>query len=328
MSSPVVTKKTTETKPRTKKVKSAETHVSQEPTTLAEAPVSQEPTSVVATKPRAKKAKTNTAEAPVSQEPTPVVATKSRAKKAKTNTAEAPVSQDTTTDAEAPVSQDTDNDTKTKKDRPARLPEKFGKYIQFAYWFMKKFNSQGDKFHNQEFLDAISFYGTVDQQTTFVQEFLTNAKDNKKDIRKNILDHKKANMPKKERKPREKKNKLDADGNVVQPKEKKTRAKKQAKEVNNTQDDLINELVRRANNNDDNDTTTTQDNTNKQTANKNNTPQTTQENALDNDDDTDVSLFEFQGKQYYIDDQDVLYDIDTQDEIGKFNQQLKQIIIY
>ena len=263
---------------------------------------------------------------------------------------------------QAPANVETEAPVKEKKERPPRLPEKFGKFIQFAYWFMKKYNSAGEtpKVDETEFLNAISFYGTVDEQTSFVEAFITDAKENKKEIRKNIVAHKKEAMPKKERKPREKKPKLDADGNEIPPKEKKPKGKKATKEVGNTQDELINELVRRAHSTDvptevapdvvadvakpvkekktsvkakakkddnetkdDKDTKTktkpkTKDTKTKTKTKDEPTAETKLEQELELD--TDVQLIEINGKTFYVDDQDVLYDVDSQEELGTLDR--------
>ena len=290
-----------------------------------------------------------------------------------------------------------------------RLPEKFGKFIQFGFWLMTRINTpqEGDadaepKIDEEDFLNAISLYGTVDEQTQFVQAFFDDSKENKKSIRKLVTAHKKATEPKKERKPRVKKPKLDADGNeiVAAPKEpkadKKSRAKKGAKAVTNTQDELVDELVRRANSTDVPDApatpavekpaakkprakkaTVVQSETpvqveapapveetkpaakpraKKATAVQAETPAPVEDKPKTktepkpkakaktetkpkketkvkkeaetetaptpdaDEDDTDVSLFEFNGKQYYIDDNDVVYDVQTQDELGNFDR--------
>jgi hypothetical protein len=286
-----------------------------------------------------------------------------------------------------------------------RLPEKFGKFIQFGFWLLTRINApqEGDadaepKIDEEDFLNAISLYGTVDEQTQFVQTFFDDSKENKKSIRKLVTAHKKATEPKKERKPRVKKPKLDDDGNeiVAAPKEpkadKKPRAKKGAKAVANTQDELVDELVRRANSTDVPETppatpaeepaakkpsakprakkapvvqaetpivqvetpseetkakpetkakgkakastkTKTEPKAKPETKTKTTkatkkdaapapatAPEPEPELAQDEDDDTDVSLFEFNGKQYYIDDNDVVYDVQTQEELGNFDR--------
>jgi hypothetical protein len=291
--------------------------------------------------------------------------TKPRVKKVKSveTPVETPVSV-----TQPPAEVDTEAPIKEKKERQPRLPEKFGKYIQFAYWFMKKYNSETPKVDETEFLNAIAFYGTVDEQTSFVESFIADAKENKKEIRKNIVAHKKAAMPKKERKPREKKPKLDADGNEIPPKEKKPRAKKATKEVGNTQDELINELLRRANSTDvptevtdaaiatvsatATATATVTDKPVKEkkprakqetkskpvkeakpvkekTAKKSNDKkvdedvqitQPTQTNDDQDDEEVDADLVQIDGKNYYLDAQNVLYDVDTQDPVGRFDK--------
>lgn len=288
-----------------------------------------------------------------------------------------------------------------------RLPEKFGKFIQFAFWLMTRINSTPEddasaepKIDEEDFINAISLYGTVDEQTAFVQAFFDDSKENKKSIRKLVTAHKKANEPKKERKPRVKKPKLDADGNEIvapakEPKaDKKPRAKKGAKAVTNTQDELVDELVRRANSTDVPDAPATPaeekpaakkpaakprakkataeapvvqvetpapvEETKTKTAKtkasakpkaepkakpepKAKTAKTAKKDAApapapepelaqdedeDEDDDTDVSLFEFNGKQYYIDDNDVVYDVQTSNELGNFDRKNNKLNLY
>ena len=295
--------------------------------------------------------------------------TKPRIKKVKP--VETPVSV-----TQSPADVETEEPVKEKKERPPRLPEKFGKFIQFAYWFMKKYNSETPKVDETDFLNAISFYGTVDEQTSFVEAFITDAKENKKEIRKNIVAHKKAAMPKKERKPREKKPKLDDDGNEIPPKEKKPRAKKAVKEVGNTQDNLINELVRLANSTDvpteitaSAELAATATDTDKPVKEKKvkeakakpvkeakakpvkeakakpvkekatkkandkkveedvkiTQPVETNVDAGEDEDDededeVDADLVQIDGKNFYLDAENVLYDVDTQDPVGRFDK--------
>jgi hypothetical protein len=61
---------------------------------------------------------------------------------------------------------------------------------------------ESDNFTKEEFLNNVQMFATVDEQQTFIQGFFDNQKDNKKAMRKNIQDKKKANQPKKVRAPR------------------------------------------------------------------------------------------------------------------------------
>jgi hypothetical protein len=81
---------------------------------------------------------------------------------------------------------------KVTKTRQPTLPEKYGKFIQFAYYMME--NVLGDEFQMDKaaFLEKIALFGSVGEQQVLVQGFLNGAKDNKKTIKKVISDRKKA----------------------------------------------------------------------------------------------------------------------------------------
>jgi hypothetical protein len=270
-----------------------------------------------------------------------------------------------------------------KKQRKPSLPEKFGKFIQFGFFFMKQYNDSHDvKIDENSFLESLNMFANVDEQQSFVQTFFDNSKENKKSMRKFLQNHNKALAkaakiaaapPKPEKKPRAKKTKntnseplpetIDATINVssdtvppaantvppaantvppaetVQPVETKSKVsrKKPSKAVSNTQDDLVNELVKRASSTDipPSNPTTSPAKTPKKKSNDDKPikkPRATKtavttaapvapttDADADADDSADVSLFEFQGKQYLIDDLSRVYDLNTQDEIGRFD---------
>lgn len=81
---------------------------------------------------------------------------------------------------------------KATKTRQPTLPDKYGKFIQFAYYMME--NVLGDEFQMDKaaFLEKIALFGSVGEQQVLVQGFLNGAKDNKKTIKKVISDKKKA----------------------------------------------------------------------------------------------------------------------------------------
>ena len=81
---------------------------------------------------------------------------------------------------------------KATKSRQPTLPDKYGKFIQFAYYMME--NVLGDEFQMDKaaFLEKIALFGSVGEQQVLVQGFLNGAKDNKKTIKKVISDRKKA----------------------------------------------------------------------------------------------------------------------------------------
>ena len=84
-----------------------------------------------------------------------------------------------------------------KKVRAPILSEKYSKFIQFSYYMMSQMESEN--FTKEDFLNNVKMFATVEEQQTFIQGFFDNQKDNKKAMRKNVQDKKKANQPKKVR---------------------------------------------------------------------------------------------------------------------------------
>jgi len=263
-----------------------------------------------------------------------------------------------------------------KKQRKPSLPEKFGKFIQFAFFFLKQYNDSHEvNIDENSFLDSLQMFASVEEQQSFVQTFFDNSKENKKNMRKFLQTRNKALAkaakiaaapPKPEKKPRAKKTKTEttqvlqpADTpinvsaqvsetiQVLQPSETaetktKVSRKKPSKAVSNTQDDLVNELVKRASSTDI--PTTSPSKTPKKKSNDDKPlkkPRATKTSPspaptanadpdphADPDDSADVSLFEFQGKQFLIDDLSRVYDINTQDEIGRFDPSSNSLNLY
>ena len=73
--------------------------------------------------------------------------------------------------------------------RKPTLQEKYGKFIQFAYYMMD--NILGEEVQKETYLEKINLFGTVEEQQIMVQGFLDNAKENKTNMKKTIADHKK-----------------------------------------------------------------------------------------------------------------------------------------
>ena len=129
---------------------------------------------------------------------------------------------------------------KVTKTRQPTLPDKYGKFIQFAYYMME--NVLGDEFQmdKEVYLEKIKLFASVGEQQVLVQGFLNSAKENKKTIKKVISDRKKAEA-KANKPPRQSRAKAaPVDG------EAKRSRKKATKEVVNTEDELLNDLVQLA----------------------------------------------------------------------------------
>jgi hypothetical protein len=126
------------------------------------------------------------------------------------------------------------------KTRQPTLPDKYGKFIQFAYYMME--NVLGDEFQmdKEVYLEKIKLFGNVGEQQVLVQGFLDSAKETKKTIKKVVSDRKKAEA-KANKPPRPSRAKaVKADGEAKPPRKKATKA------VANAQDELLNDLVQLA----------------------------------------------------------------------------------
>jgi hypothetical protein len=136
---------------------------------------------------------------------------------------------------------------KATKTRQPTLPDKYGKFIQFAYYMME--NVLGDDFQMDKavYLEKIKLFASVGEQQVLVQGFLNSAKDTKKTIKKVISDRKKAEA-KANKPPRQSRAKTaaaapaNADGEAAA----KRPRKKAAKAVVTAQDELLNDLVQLA----------------------------------------------------------------------------------
>jgi hypothetical protein len=133
---------------------------------------------------------------------------------------------------------------KATKTRQPTLPDKYGKFIQFAYYMME--NVLGDEFQMDKaaFLEKIALFGSVGEQQVLVQGFLNSAKDNKKTIKKVISDRKKAEA-KANKPPRKSRAKVAAtteDGAAAEAAPKRSR-KSTKTVVQAANDQLLDDLV-------------------------------------------------------------------------------------
>ena len=216
------------------------------------------------------------------------------------------------------------------------------------------------------FLDTLRIYESLDNQKAFVQEFFDSSKTINQDLRKMIQQRKRDlakaakeadKPPKKPRQPRQKKEPLPQEDTVAvePPKEKKVRAKKL--KLPTTEDQLVNDLVQLASQQDLPATIPTSHTDNKKNAANaavtqllNNVPtiqdppkkpratkkpkqqptqvqQPLQVNDADDDaEELQVSVFEYNHTTYLIDDNHNVYDFNTQDIIGKFINNSLQLI--
>lgn len=123
-----------------------------------------------------------------------------------------------------------------KKVRAPALTEKYSKFIQFSYYMMSQM-SETETFTKDEFLNQVQMFATVDEQQTFIQGFFDNQKDNKKAMRKDIQEKKKASQPKKVRAPRKTKKESTPTPTTT------TDAQPVADNTNESQENLIENLT-------------------------------------------------------------------------------------
>jgi len=128
-----------------------------------------------------------------------------------------------------------------KKTRTPALPEKYSKFIQFSYYMMSQM-SETETFTKDEFLNQVKMFATVEEQQTFIQGFFDNQKDNKKAMRKDIQEKKKANQPKKVRAPRKTKKESTPTTTDTQP-ETQPGMNTGTDEMNESQENLIENLT-------------------------------------------------------------------------------------
>jgi len=133
------------------------------------------------------------------------------------------------------------------KPRKQSLPDKYGKFLNFAYYMMDNILGEDFQMDKDAYLEKVKLFGSVEEQQILVQGFLDSAKENKKTIKKVITDRNKAiakaNKPVKQKQSRAKKTNDETDGAEAPAKRSRSKA---SKKVNTVQDDLLNELVQLA----------------------------------------------------------------------------------
>jgi hypothetical protein len=277
-----------------------------------------------------------------------------------------------------PIVQNVTTEIKEKKPRKPTLPAKFGKFIQFGYWLIQSFKDDDGNFSvdsEDEFIEAIHLYDSVDAQQEFVQDFFDDSKALAKNIRKMILDKTRAEAkaakaaekaaakpPKVVKEPKEKVVKEPKEKAVKEPKEKvvkepKEKVVKEAKvpvvsepvvvedtvlqpvvadkpkkgkaKKNAVDDQFVSEVVSLANA-----VVTSNDTKPKRKYNKKSNndhdnltqtlphsltlPETETETETEPEPELSVSVFDFQGKQFLIDDHNRVFDFHSHLLIGTF----------
>jgi len=156
---------------------------------------------------------------------------------------------------------------KEKKPRTPTLPAKFGKFIQFGYWFMKRINSLHEDIPavNEDLcMEQLNIFGDIETQQAFVQAFFDDSKDVAKTLRTMLQQKKKDEVKaakaatkaaakqqakdgsKADKKPRASKASENKDNDASEPSDKKVRGRKPKAKVLTSEDAFVNEMVQLA----------------------------------------------------------------------------------
>ena len=133
---------------------------------------------------------------------------------------------------------------KATRTRKPTLPDKYGKFIQFAYYMLDNVLGEDFQMDKDAYLEKIKFFGSVEEQQILIQGFLTNAKENNKTIKKMIAARTKeiANANKPAKQTRTKKA-AAASGDDAEELPKRARKPSTKKTVQTDETDMLNDLV-------------------------------------------------------------------------------------
>ena len=224
------------------------------------------------------------------------------------------------------VKEEVEEEVKEKKARPATLPAKYNKFIQYSYYLIRALNNaslekHGEELFNEElFFNEAHVFGDVKTQEEFVTSFLEN-KSIGKEMKTHLADKKKAAVKaekeavkaaaKAEKEAVKAAAKAEKDAAKAAAKAEKdatktTKPKKEKKEKKDEKD-LVTSLVTLANGDEA-------------------VPEAAEEN-IEEEEELDVQMFEHQGKEYLIDDSNTLYDVDNHTVVGTWDKENKKVII-
>jgi len=223
------------------------------------------------------------------------------------------------------VKEEVEEEVKEKKARPATLPAKYNKFIQYSYYLIRALNNaslekHGEELFNEElFFNEAHVFGDVKTQEEFVTSFLEN-KSIGKEMKTHLADKKKA-AAKAEKEAVKAAAKAEKDAAKAAAKAEKDAAKaaakaekdatkttkpKKEKKEKKDEKDLVTSLVTLANGDEA-------------------VPEAAAE--AEEEEELDVQMFEHQGKEYLIDDSNTLYDVDNHTVVGTWDKENKKVII-
>ena len=223
------------------------------------------------------------------------------------------------------VKEEVEEEVKEKKARPATLPAKYNKFIQYSYYLIRALNNaslekHGEELFNEElFFNEAHVFGDVKTQEEFVTSFLEN-KSIGKEMKTHLADKKKAAVKvekeavkaaaKAEKEAVKAAAKAEKDAAKAAAKAEKdatktTKPKKEKKEKKDEKD-LVTSLVTLAN-----------------------STEEVQESidTVEEEEELDVQMFEHEGKKYLIDESNTLYDVDNHTVVGTWDKENNKVML-
>ena len=199
------------------------------------------------------------------------------------------------------------------------LPAKYSKFIEFGYYLLNKIsfdfiqdsNNEAVVFNEVEMLNKLNLLDPIDVQQQLVQEYFDTSKQIHKDlrdiVRKQQREAKKlaAASEKKTRKPRAKKT-VDEDPSNEEEKPVKEKKEKPVKQPKEKKEKPVKEPKEKK----------TKKSKEEATGTEVAIAVPTEQTPADDDDELQVSVFELNGTQYLIDDENTVYDFNTHLKIG------------
>lgn len=204
------------------------------------------------------------------------------------------------------------SELKTRKSRRV-LPSKYNKICVFGYWILNELKSE-DKISSDvydKYLDKLHIFDDLESQIMNLDKFWDDFKDIETKMKQNIKTKKK-----KYAKPR--KYQVIEGGYEAQEKKKRGRPRKEKKIVSCTGDDIIGELIAQAKRN-------------QEDAGLSDTEDELMVEEYDDsnasDEEIEVKKIMINDKLYLIDDNNLVYDVESHDEIGTYDSVLSSNMV-
>ena len=216
-------------------------------------------------------------------------------------------------------------EVKPEKVKKVNLPGKYNKFMVFGYWLIENMKQNNVLDDTAAALQQLHLFSSVPEQVSMFESFFGDFKPIQKKMKNDIRVH---NKPVKQKAPK----KPAAD----KPKSKPGRKPKALEKLTDEQQELVNNIVNAANLSDvsrqisneeedcnkldlknPDDITHMEEDEEPEEADPEEADPEEADPEEEDEDEVEVSHFELNGKKYLIDTNNVLYDVDTFDQIGR-----------